>query len=120
MERLTDGKKERVDDRQWIKEEHASSGMKSLPPLFVAKSAQLLGLIVITLLPNPIRRNPRDPSSARLLLLVTVPNAMYGDAELHATSLLYVLLLVMDADAPNSFFTYLSTSFARSNPPCSQ
>lgn len=31
---------------------------------------------------------------------------MYGDAALHATSLLYVLLLVMDADAPNSFFTY--------------
>lgn len=32
MESLKDGKKERVDNRQWIKEEHASSGMKSLPP----------------------------------------------------------------------------------------
>lgn len=75
-------------------------------PLFVAKSAQLLGPIVITLLPHPIRRNPRGPSSARLLLLVTVPNAMYRDAALHATSLLYVLLMVMDADATNSYFTY--------------
>lgn len=46
----------------------------------MAKSAQLLGLIVITLLPNPIGRKPRGPPSAQLLLLVKVPNAMYGDA----------------------------------------